>query len=140
MEYDPLLPVQASSPAGGTLGAANQHALQRYLLHCCQQDTGGLRDKPGKPRDFYHTCYCLSGLAAAQHGLPPPPPASASASEGAAAVEWGPSPVVFGDFENLLPRVNPVYNLVEGKAARALDFFYGEGPGRGPVTHVALLA
>ena len=28
---------------------------------------GGLRDKPGKSADFYHTCYCLSGLSSAQH-------------------------------------------------------------------------
>lgn len=34
---------------------------------CCQTVKGGLRDKPGKQPDFYHTCYCLSGLAAAQH-------------------------------------------------------------------------
>ncbi len=34
---------------------------------CCQSSKGGLRDKPGKPVDYYHTCYCLSGLAAAQH-------------------------------------------------------------------------
>ena len=24
-------------------------------------------DKPGKSRDFYHTCYALSGLSVAQH-------------------------------------------------------------------------
>jgi len=32
-----------------------------------QGPNGGLRDKPGKPPDYYHTCYCLSGLSAAQH-------------------------------------------------------------------------
>jgi hypothetical protein len=42
-------------------------ALQRYLLVCCQDDSGGLVDKPGKNADFYHTCYCLSGLATSQH-------------------------------------------------------------------------
>lgn len=47
----------------------NQLALQRYLLHCAQQIEGGLRDKPGKSRDFYHTCYALSGLSVAQHPL-----------------------------------------------------------------------
>ena len=31
-----------------------------------QGPRGGLRDKPGKAQDHYHTCYCLSGLAAAQ--------------------------------------------------------------------------
>lgn len=30
---------------------------------------GGLLDKPGRPRDFFHTCYALSGLSVAQHFL-----------------------------------------------------------------------
>lgn len=42
-------------------------ALQRYILYCCQQEEGGLRDKPSKSRDYYHSCYCLSGLSIAQH-------------------------------------------------------------------------
>ena len=42
-------------------------ALQQYLLVCCQDVRGGLVDKPGKARDFYHTCYSLSGLSVAQH-------------------------------------------------------------------------
>ncbi|KAI0223397.1 Protein farnesyltransferase subunit beta [Lamellibrachia satsuma] len=45
----------------------DQEALQEYLLICCQSPTGGLIDKPGKPRDYYHSCYCLSGLSVAQH-------------------------------------------------------------------------
>ena len=45
----------------------NQEALQRYVLYCCQSPQGGLLDKPGKTRDFYHTCYCLSGLSLSQH-------------------------------------------------------------------------
>ena len=34
---------------------------------CCQDTRGGLVDKPGKSRDYYHTCYTLSGLSVAQH-------------------------------------------------------------------------
>ncbi len=45
----------------------NQEALQEYILYCCQSPHGGLIDKPGKSRDFYHSCYCLSGLAVSQH-------------------------------------------------------------------------
>ncbi|KAF3582631.1 hypothetical protein DY000_02033975 [Brassica cretica] len=41
--------------------------LQRYVILCSMVPRGGFRDKPGKPRDFYHTCYCLSGLSVAQH-------------------------------------------------------------------------
>ncbi len=48
----------------------NQMALQRYILHCAQNvDHGGMRDKPGKMRDFYHSCYSLSGLAVAQSSV-----------------------------------------------------------------------
>lgn len=32
---------------------------------------GGLRDKPGKKADAYHTCYNLSGLSASQHVVRP---------------------------------------------------------------------
>jgi protein farnesyltransferase subunit beta len=56
----------------------------RYILSCCQNETGGLRDKPSKYAnedlvyhkiqanlhrhpDTYHTCYGLAGLSAAQH-------------------------------------------------------------------------
>lgn len=45
----------------------NQHALQEYLLICCQDSDGGLLDKPEKSRDVYHTCYALSGLSVAQN-------------------------------------------------------------------------
>ena len=40
-------------------------ALQLWILVACQ-DLKGLRDKPGTRADFYHTCYCLSGLSTAQ--------------------------------------------------------------------------
>lgn len=43
----------------------NSVGLQMWLLLACQEPSG-LRDKPGKSPDFYHTCYCLSGLAVAQ--------------------------------------------------------------------------
>ena len=46
----------------------DQLALQKYILLCCQQHDGGLRDKPSKFRDFT-TCYALSGLSIAQNGV-----------------------------------------------------------------------
>ena len=30
-------------------------------------DEGGIIDKPGKGRDYYHTCYGLSGLSVSQY-------------------------------------------------------------------------
>ncbi|KAK4052501.1 CAAX farnesyltransferase (FTase) subunit beta [Microbotryomycetes sp. JL201] len=45
----------------------DRSALQEYVLYAAQAPRGGLRDKPGKHPDGYHTCYNLSGLTAAQH-------------------------------------------------------------------------
>jgi len=45
----------------------SQRALQKYVLLAAQDVNGGLKDKPDKGRDFYHTCYALSGLSIAQH-------------------------------------------------------------------------
>ncbi|KAG8701066.1 CAAX farnesyltransferase (FTase) subunit beta [Ceratobasidium sp. 395] len=42
-------------------------ALQRFTLVSSQMPSGGLRDKPGKPADLYHTTYNLAGLSTAQH-------------------------------------------------------------------------
>jgi len=37
-----------------------------YTYIYMQDPSGGLRDKPSLRRDYYHTCYCLSGLAVTQ--------------------------------------------------------------------------
>ena len=44
----------------------SEFELQRYILSYCQDERGGLWDKPGKKRDLYHTTYALSGLSIAQ--------------------------------------------------------------------------
>jgi protein farnesyltransferase subunit beta len=66
------LGLAAHRPASSLSGSLsfNQLALQRFVLHCSQNvDHGGLKDKPGKMRDFYHSCYSLSGLAVAQSSI-----------------------------------------------------------------------
>lgn len=40
--------------------------LQNYITFYCQHPDGGLKDKPGKNRDIYHTCYSLLGCSASQ--------------------------------------------------------------------------
>ncbi|KAH8051775.1 prenyltransferase [Aureococcus anophagefferens] len=69
---------------------------------------GGLRDKPGKNRDYYHTCDCLSGLAASQR-----------------LYGDDASTVVYGDPGNLLHETHPVFNVRVDKVARAAAFFAG---------------
>ena len=43
----------------------SEFELQKYVLCYCQNDQGGLWDKPGKKRDLYHTTYALSGFSSA---------------------------------------------------------------------------
>uniref|UniRef100_A0A3P9P0F1 Protein farnesyltransferase subunit beta n=1 Tax=Poecilia reticulata TaxID=8081 RepID=A0A3P9P0F1_POERE len=85
----------------------DQLALQEYILLCCQNPTGGLLDKPGKSRDFYHTCYCLSGLSVAQHF---------------GNVEHY-YEVILGTEENRLAPTHPVYNICPDKVAKAVQHF-----------------
>jgi len=82
----------------------NQRVLQDYLLVCCQENNGGYRDKPGKNRDYYHTCYALSGFSIAQHS-----PYSL--------------PIVEGEFDNLLKEINPIHNVRIEKVEQALNYF-----------------
>ncbi|KAJ7905003.1 terpenoid cyclases/protein prenyltransferase alpha-alpha toroid [Mycena leptocephala] len=51
----------------------NRKALQEYILYAGQHPAGGLRDKPPKHADAYHTLYCLAGLSSAQHKVIPSP-------------------------------------------------------------------
>jgi prenyltransferase beta subunit len=74
----------------------NQAALQEYLLICGQRECGGMCDKPGKEPDFYHTCYCLSGLSVAQHSSRAASSREAAATAGAAD-ELDPALAPFGE-------------------------------------------
>ena len=87
--------------------------LQRYILLCAQDVNGGLRDKPSKPKDFYHSCYVLSGLSAAQHALEPwPPSTSKQTATGNEKKEEGKFNRLFGDADvNIVGRTDPVINI-----------------------------
>ncbi|XP_054717750.1 protein farnesyltransferase subunit beta-like [Uloborus diversus] len=85
----------------------NQEALQEYILINCQFPHGGLIDKPGKNKDYYHTCYSLSGLSVAQH--------FASGHIGKIKV--------IGDEDNELCPTHPVYNLCFQSALQAIQHF-----------------
>lgn len=85
----------------------DQVALQDYLLINCQLSQGGLVDKPGKSRDFYHTCYCLSGLSVSQHFVN----------------KYQTKLTLVGGRESELSPVHPVFNIGIQHAADALEYF-----------------
>ncbi|KAL4788267.1 terpenoid cyclases/protein prenyltransferase alpha-alpha toroid [Aspergillus varians] len=57
----------ASSQRSAVGNLYSREGLTRYILGCCQSKNGGLRDKPGKHPDSYHTCYTLTGLSSIQY-------------------------------------------------------------------------
>jgi protein farnesyltransferase subunit beta len=82
----------------------DQTALQEYILLCAQDKRGGFKDKPSRNRDYYHTCYSLSGLSISQNNRN--------------------NKSVLGDFDNnLLKEINPVYNICVDKVFKIFDYF-----------------
>ncbi|VDO81816.1 unnamed protein product [Heligmosomoides polygyrus] len=91
-----------------TDGLFDARMLEEYILLCCQvHQAGGLRDKPDKSRDLYHTCYVLSGLAIAQ----------------AYSATREPDGILGGS-QNAVP-INPVFNLTTLSEQFAVSYFGG---------------
>jgi protein farnesyltransferase subunit beta len=55
--------------------------------------------------DFYHTCYCLSGLSLAQHQISDPD-------------------FILGGPTNLLKAIDPEFNLIRGKGDAMRAYFH----------------
>uniref|UniRef100_A0A1I7XPE0 Protein farnesyltransferase subunit beta n=1 Tax=Heterorhabditis bacteriophora TaxID=37862 RepID=A0A1I7XPE0_HETBA len=87
-----------------TDGLFDARMLEEYILMCCQDTTGGLRDKPDKCRDLYHTCYVLSGLSVAQ--------LYSSTRDG-----------VLGGKRNIVEAINPLFNVTTLSEQFAASFF-----------------
>ncbi|WFD06092.1 protein farnesyltransferase [Malassezia vespertilionis] len=109
-------------------------ALAAYILVVAQAPlTGGLRDKPGKRADAYHTCYNLSGLSLTQHKLRPSvqqrreaeaqlahAPALLRALYGA-SLAWAPTDVPEKD---ALAATHPVFNVGLTHVAQMMAHWY----------------
>ena len=107
----------------------NQERLQQYILQCCQQTNGGLRDKPGKSRDNYHTCYALSGLSVAQQYGPRTRNGNDDNDDDDDEDDSDDSDdamyFVYGNTTNRVEPTHPVYNLRLDKVKAARLFFDG---------------
>ncbi|ORY56011.1 terpenoid cyclases/Protein prenyltransferase [Neocallimastix californiae] len=97
-------------------GFFDREALQEYILLCCQNQYGGLIDKPRKSPDFYHTCYCLSGLSIAQHYY-----IYDTVQED--FKENQELTTIVGKVSNLIKATHPVHNISISKAKRIMSYF-----------------
>ncbi|KAL2150785.1 hypothetical protein VTH82DRAFT_7348 [Thermothelomyces myriococcoides] len=114
----------------------NREGLIRYILCCCQDRTkrGGLRDKPGKMSDAYHSCYTLSGLSSAQHQWvldelndDNNEPNKEGAAEGAGEAVWAVLPYLDGpqifDSKDRVRPIHPVYAIPQPCIRAMKDYF-----------------
>ncbi|KAI9485209.1 MAG: terpenoid cyclases/protein prenyltransferase alpha-alpha toroid [Benjaminiella poitrasii] len=102
----------------------DREALQEYILLCCQSKYGGLLDKPGKSPDYYHTCYCLSGLSTAQYSVQYHP--LLNVAKGVRSLLWTIENeyIIVGDVNNLLAPTHPVHNITLRSARNIIRHFY----------------
>ncbi|KAI1387428.1 terpenoid cyclases/Protein prenyltransferase [Hypoxylon trugodes] len=104
----------------------SREGLIRYIL-CCAQDQskkGGMRDKPSKGPDAYHTCYVLTGLSSAQHVtrlLASDGEGLMTHSEYDVSPHHG-SPQIYEE-EDRLEATDPVYFIPEGKRKQIMSYF-----------------
>jgi len=111
---------------------------------------GGLQDKPGKPRDFYHSCYALSGLSISQSCMATSSvPSSRQNEMQLLAASFSSSsnqahrPIdfrwtgaqVYGDVNNLLEPTSAIFNIGLRKLRNVLSHFKDR-----PSTHSELVA
>ncbi|AJV11636.1 BMC_2a_G0008220.mRNA.1.CDS.1 [Saccharomyces cerevisiae] len=93
----------------------NKHALRDYILYCCQEkEQPGLRDKPGAHSDFYHTNYCLLGLAVAESSY------SCTPNDSPHNIKCTPDRLIGS---SKLTDVNPVYGLPIENVRKIIHYF-----------------
>ncbi|KAF9890181.1 CAAX farnesyltransferase (FTase) subunit beta [Aspergillus nanangensis] len=95
---------------------------------------GGLRDKPGKHVDSYHTCYTLTGLSSAQYSHYYTDTSVSSGEEFASAFSWRCHPTtteeegvnVFSEGDRLAA-FHPIY-VIPHKAAESMRLWFENEP------------
>jgi len=84
---------------------------------------------PCRPVDYYHTCYCLSGLSLSQHQISFRHELKEIASGGLSALLWSENEdkkIVVGSPSNVLEATHPVLNIRMDKVRKAFLHFYGK--------------
>ncbi|EIT80880.1 beta subunit of farnesyltransferase [Aspergillus oryzae 100-8] len=115
----------------------SREGLTRYILACCQGKHGGLRDKPGKHPDSYHTCYTLTGLSTTQYYHYHTDASASSRGNFSSAFSWKSLPVTSSDNQgsdlsvfdekDRLAALHPLY-VIPHQAAENMRIWYENAP------------
>lgn len=124
-------PQSANAPSKTVGSLFSREGLDRYILSCCQHPFGGLRDKPGKHADSYHTCYVLTGLSATQHHHYRTDSSPCANKNFSSAFSWQSTPTSAEEnvFENSdrLTAFHPIY-VIPHQAAEKMRLWYEAEP------------
>lgn len=101
----------------------NQRALQGYTIFCCQSSDGGMKDKPRKNVDIYHTMYSLAGMSICQHKSKIWEKQMKEEAKGEDSDKVENTCLLAGAEFNLLERVNPLYNARDELIQKAKNYF-----------------
>ncbi|KAG4034023.1 hypothetical protein MFRU_003g00020 [Monilinia fructicola] len=132
----PTLPTENGSSSFPTpVDLYSREGLIRYILCCCQDtgNRGGLRDKPSRPSDSYHTCYVLAGLSSAQHKWHFNTSAQKTESSGMliSPYQWTAKRRIetkqVYDEEDRVGTLHPVFVIPEGVAEETRAYFASKG-------------
>lgn len=101
----------------------NRRKLMAYLICCCQDEHGGMKDKPEMYPDFYHTCYSLCGLSACQyiHLIEPGTVDDYGFEFSTLLIEDG--DVIDQNPVNFVNCIDPIFSLPMGFAKRIRGFY-----------------
>ncbi|KAL4803680.1 terpenoid cyclases/protein prenyltransferase alpha-alpha toroid [Aspergillus unguis] len=127
----------AAAPQQTVGNLYSREGLARYILGCCQSKHGGLRDKPGKHPDSYHTCYTLTGLSSIQHHHYHTNSSAIPGKQFSSAFSWkcrnaresedGISDINAFDKSDLLKALHPLY-LIPHKAVESMRLWCEQKP------------
>ncbi|KAJ5669405.1 hypothetical protein N7462_010475 [Penicillium macrosclerotiorum] len=124
-------PQSAGAPQTTVGDLFSREGLDRYILACCQNANGGLRDKPGKHPDSYHTCYVLAGLSATQHHHYRTDSSAVASEAFASAFSWKSTPNRAKDIvyerSDRLAAFHPIY-VIPHQSAETMRLWYEARP------------
>jgi protein farnesyltransferase subunit beta len=95
--------------------AFDKEGLCSYQLSFSQQDTGGFADRIEHRSDYYHTCYCLSGLSSVSHKV--------SVDSKTKLAEQVNLVDLDNEVSKKLQAVHPFLNISVEKANKAITYF-----------------
>ena len=85
----------------------DQLSLQAYVIFACQNTkVGGLRDKPGKSPDLFHSNYATAGLSLSQE-----------------CFKDNKKIVLNSDLEDIFEKINPIYCVSQEKIEKAKKYY-----------------